>query len=57
LFIIDAIEDGLKRFARQIVVNSRVTMANQEIALALSAACFGLVVGFLAGLRGARLHL
>jgi fructose-specific phosphotransferase system IIC component len=30
-------------------VNCRVTMANQEIALALSAACFGLVVGFLAG--------
>jgi fructose-specific phosphotransferase system IIC component len=24
-------------------------MANQEIALAISAACFGLVVGFLAG--------
>jgi Na+/glutamate symporter len=28
---------------------SRVTMANQGISLAISAACFGLVVGFLAG--------
>jgi uncharacterized membrane protein (Fun14 family) len=29
--------------------SSRIAMVNQEIALALSAACFGLVIGFFAG--------
>jgi DNA-binding transcriptional LysR family regulator len=32
-----------------IAETSRIAMANQEIALALSAVCFGLGIGFIAG--------